>query len=165
MQSVPLYHITFPPTYCRQAVAATTLRRDEVTRSDSRIVLSEALAKHIVTALSDEFSLRIIVSTVDAGKTVQDISVEQAVPLSTCYRRARELVGQGILVVERIVVTGEGKRFAVYRSSFKTVEFASDFQGLSASAELNEAVAEKFRRWWFYASYPNGKKDLDALHS
>lgn len=144
-------------------MATTTLRPDEVITPESRITLSEALAKHLVTALSDEFSLRIMISTVDVGKTVQDISVEQAVPLSTCYRRARELVDEGILVVERIVVTGEGKRYAVYRSSFKTVEVASDFRGLSASAELNEAVAEKFRRWRFYASYPNGKKDLDAL--
>ena len=145
-------------------MATTTLRRSEVGSTESTIILSEALAKHLVSALSDEFSLRIIVSTVELGKTVQDISVEQAVPLSTCYRRARELVEQGILVVERIVVTGEGKRYAVYRSSFKSIEMASDFRGFSASAELNEAVAEKFRRWWFYASYPSGKKDLDALN-
>ena len=140
-----------------------TLGQNSAETTESRIVLSIALAKHLVSALSDEFSLRIITSTVTQGKTVQDISVEQAVPLSTCYRRARELVDQGILVVERIVVTGEGKRYAVYRSSFKTVDMASDFRGLSASAELNEAVAEKFRRWWFYDSYPNGKKDLDEL--
>ena len=139
--------------------AIATLGKNEVERAETKIVLSGALAKHIVSALSDEFSLRIIVSTVARGKTVQDISVEQAVPLSTCYRRARELVEEGILVVERIVVTGEGKRFAVYRSSFKAVEMASDFRELSASAELNEDVAEKFRRWWFYASYPNGRKD------
>jgi predicted transcriptional regulator len=134
-----------------------------VARAESRITLSDALAKHLATALSDVFSLRIIISTMDVGKTVQDISVEQAVPLSTCYRRARQLVDEGILVVERIVVTGEGKRYAVYRSSFKTVEMDSDFRGLSASAELNEAVAEKFRRWCFYASYPSEKKDLDEL--
>jgi hypothetical protein len=144
-------------------VATTTLHENEVGRTESRVTLSEAIAKHIACALSDEFSLRIIVSTVDIGKTVQDISVEQAVPLSTCYRRARELVEQGILVVETIVVTGEGKRYAVYRSSFKSVEMVSDFRGLSASAELNESVAEKFRRWWFYSSYPNGKKDPAAL--
>ena len=145
-------------------MATTTLHRNEVGRNDTRVTLSEVIAKHIASALSDEFSLRIIVSTVDVGKTVQDISVEQAVPLSTCYRRARELVDQGILVVETIVVTGEGKRYAVYRSSFKSVEMASDFRGLSASAELNEAVAEKFRSWWFYSSYPNGKKESDQLN-
>ena len=141
---------------------ATTLRPDAVPGTQERIVLSEALARNLVAALSDQFSLRMIVSTVDVGKTVQDISLEQAVPLSTCYRRARELVNEGILVVERIVVTGEGKRFAVYRSSFKTVDVESDFHGLSATAQVNEAVAEKFRRWCFYASYPSVKKDLGS---
>jgi len=141
---------------------ATTLRPDELIRNEPRITLSEALARHLVAALSDEFSLRMIISTVDVGKTVQDISVEQAVPLSTCYRRARELVNEGILVVERIVVTGEGKRFAVYRSSFKEVDVASDFRGISASAEVNEAAAEKFRKWCFYASYPSEKKEPDT---
>ena len=144
------------------AVATATLRPDEIVKAESKTTVSEALAKHLVAALSDEFSLRMIISTMDVGKTVQDISIEQAVPLSTCYRRARELVQEGILVVERVVVTGEGKRFAVYRSSFKTAEVVSDFRGISASVEVNEAVAEKFRRWCFYASYPNGKGELDS---
>jgi len=89
-----------------------------------------------------------LASTVGGGKTVHEISKEQGVPISTCYRRARELVDEGLLVVERIVVTGDGKRYAVYRSSFKALGTLSDFSRLLISAELNDDVAEKFRSTW-----------------
>jgi hypothetical protein len=118
------------------------------TNLGDQIVLGEALAECVVAALSDEFSRRIVSSTVDAGKTVQEMSTERAVPLSTCYRRVRELVDQGLLVIERIVVTGDGKRYAVYRSSFRTIKISSDLELLSATAELNPEVAEKFSRKW-----------------
>src|ERR1700722_13456080 len=109
-----------------------------------RTALSRGLAGCVVAALSDRFSRRIVSSTVSRGKTVQEISAEQAVPLSSCYRRTRELTDKGLLVVERIVITGEGKRYAVYRSSFKEVQISSNLVEISATAELNPDVAEKF---------------------
>jgi hypothetical protein len=119
-------------------ISTTRQRDDEGTKA--RIVLHGATANSLAFALSDELSLRMLVSAVAGGKTVQDISDEQGVPLSSCYRRASELVDQGLLLVERIVVTADGNRYRVYRSTFKTLEIALDFRGLSASAELNEAV-------------------------
>lgn len=112
------------------------------------------MARHTVKAISDELSKRILVSVVSQGKTAQEISVEQALPLSSCYRRIRELVEQGLLVVERIVVTAEGKRFALYRGSFRSVEMAADFREVMVTAELNEEVANKFRLKWFCLAYP-----------
>jgi DNA-binding Lrp family transcriptional regulator len=115
------------------------------------------LAKHIASAMSDELSRRILFSALSAGRSAKEISVEQAVPLSSCYRRIRELVDQGLLLVERIIVTAGGKRYALYRSSFRTVEMFADFDEVSVSAELNAEVAEKFRQKWLYLSYPGGR--------
>ena len=134
----------------------TTLRNSAGGNIDARVRLTGLLAAQTVNALSDEFSKRILLSTVAEGKTIQEISVEQAVPLSTCYRRARELVEEGLLVVERLVLNSEGKRHAVYRSSFKAVDVVSDFNETSITADLNEDVAEKFRSKWFCITYPNG---------
>lgn len=122
-------------------------------RTAAKVVVAGRLAEQTVNALSDESSRRILVSTISSGKTVQEISEEQAIPMSTCYRRAHELVDQGLLVTERIVVTADGKRFAVFRSSFRTVEIASDMAEISVSAELNEEVADRFHR-----------KLLDLMH-
>jgi len=112
------------------------------------IVLNAAMTRAVMTALSDEFSRRMISSTVDRGKTVQEISLEQAVPRSTCYRRAADLANNGLLVVERIMVTDDGKRYAVYRSSFRSVQMASELGVISATAMLNVDVADKFHRLW-----------------
>jgi hypothetical protein len=121
------------------------------------VVLGGALAQNTASAVSDELSRRILVATLPCGKTAQEISVEQALPLSSCYRRIRELVEQGLLVVERMVVTSDGKRYALYRSSFRTVEMVADFSEVSVSAELNPEVAEKFQQKWFCLSYPEGR--------
>ncbi len=136
---------------------ATTIRLDrkETDNTGDMIELNGALARCVLNALADEFSRRIVSSTVGEGKTVQEISLEQAVPLSTCYRRTSELARNGLLMVERIVVTGEGKRFAVYRSSFRGVQMASNLELLTASAELNPDVAEKFHRMWLNSGYSN----------
>jgi hypothetical protein len=142
--------------------AIATLRHKENEPTAAKITLGGMMTKNAVAALSDEFSRRVLMSTVAVGKTVQDISLEQVVPLSTCYRRARKLVDQGLLVVERIVLTRDGNRYAVYRNSFRTIEMSSDFRGLSASAELNEDVADKFRSRWFYTSYPSRRKGMET---
>ena len=110
---------------------ATTTRLEQqgnTTTTGDMIVLNGALARSILTALADEFSRTNRLLHCDEGKTVQEISLEQAVPLSTCYRRTSELARNGLLMVERIVVTGEGKRFAVYRSSFKCVQISSNLE-------------------------------------
>jgi hypothetical protein len=104
----------------------------------TRVHLGEEIATNLVSALPQGHSRRILSSTLEKAKTVREISDEQAVPLSTCYRLSRELVGQGLLVVERIIVSESGKRYCLYRNCFKNIEFAFDFQELSVSAELNK---------------------------
>ena len=107
--------------------------------------LDRTMAEQVMSALSDVFSRKIIASVIEKGKTVQEISTEQTVPLSTCYRRCRELVDEGILFVETIVVTGDGKRYAIYRSSFRGVEVSSDFHGVTVKAEVSNAALGKFQ--------------------
>jgi hypothetical protein len=51
------------------------------------------------------------------------------------------LVGQGLLVVERIIVTETGRRYSLYRSRFRNVEITSNFEVVSASVEQNENLA------------------------
>ena len=124
-------------------------------RAEGRVVLEGSLARHTVKAISDELSKRILLSVASEGKTAQQISVEGALPLSSCYRRIRELVEQGLVVVERIVVTPEGRRYALYRGSFRSVEMAADLSQVMVTAEINAAVADKFRLKWFCLAYPD----------
>jgi len=122
--------------------------------------LNGEVAKNLVAALADEASRRILSSTLIEGKTVQEISLEQALPFSTCYRRAHELVHQGLLGVERIVVTGDGRRFHKYRSFFRSVQITSSFGDVSVAAELNAGMEENYRETQMRPKYPLYAGDL-----
>ena len=102
----------------------------------------------LVTGLADEYSRKIILSAIPKAKSVEDMSRENDVPLSTCYRRVHELLDAQILVVEKIVVTPEGKKFELLRSAYRAVNVTFDGGVMKVDAIINEDVAEKLRRLW-----------------
>ena len=109
-------------------------------------LLSPRLTEVIAEAVSDEFSRRIMSSSVARGMTVDEICDEEGIPQSTCYRRIRQLVDEGAMVVERIVLTTSGKRYAVYRSTFSRLDVKLENGVMSAHATLNPAAADKLRK-------------------
>jgi DNA-binding Lrp family transcriptional regulator len=119
----------------------------------SLTVASPAMAHAILEALADGFSEKIMSSTVEEARTVEEMSSVQGIPLSTCYRRMQELVDEGLVLVERIVITGSGKRYATYRSCFRSFRILADRHGVAVEAELNEDVVEKIRERHLSISY------------
>lgn len=107
--------------------------------------LGPRLAAIIVEALSDEFSRKILSTSVLQGKTVEEICDEQGIPPSSCYRRMRRLVDEGVMVVERMVVASTGRKYAIYRSAFSCLHIRLEDGVVSVYATLNPAVADKLR--------------------
>jgi DNA-binding Lrp family transcriptional regulator len=102
----------------------------------------------IVQSLSDEYSRKIILSAISDAKSVEDLSKENDIPLSTCYRRVHELINSQILIVERIIVTPDGKKYEMLRSAFRTVTVNFENGVIKVEAAINEDVEEKLRRMW-----------------
>ena len=100
-------------------------------------------ANSILMALADKFSEKIMIRSVDEARTVEEISSSEGIPLSTCYRRMQALVDAGLVVVERIVITGCGKRYATYRSCYKSFRISADQQGIMVQVQMNKEAAEK----------------------
>lgn len=111
------------------------------------------MSKSVLAALGDEFSERIVACTVERSRTVEEISELERIPLSTCYRRIRSLLDSGLVVIERIIITATGNRYALYRSSFKSYHVSIDSHGLDVQAELNDDVAEKYRSRQFTSTH------------
>jgi DNA-binding Lrp family transcriptional regulator len=105
-------------------------------------------AQSIVQSLSDEYSRKILLSAVSSAKSVEDLSKENDIPLSTCYRRVHELLDTQILVVEKIIVTPDGKKYEMLRSAYKTVSVNFEDGAVKVEATVNEDVGEKLRRMW-----------------
>lgn len=102
----------------------------------------------LVQALSDDYARKIILATITASKSVEDLSKENDIPLSTCYRRVHELIDAKVLVVERIVVTPDGKRYELLRSAYRTITVNFENGVMKVEALVNEDVADKLRRMW-----------------
>jgi len=102
----------------------------------------------LVQGLADEYSRKILLSAIPAAKSVEDMSREDDIPLSTCYRRVHELLDAQLLIVEKIIVTADGKKYELLRSAYRavTVNFAGGV--MKVDAIVNEDVADKLRRMW-----------------
>jgi len=111
-------------------------------------ITDQAHVQSIVQSLSDEYSRKILLSAITSAKSVEDLSKENDIPLSTCYRRVHELLDSQILLVERIIVTPDGKKYELLRSAFRNVTVSFDNGTIKVDAAINEDVADKLRRMW-----------------
>lgn len=111
-------------------------------------ITDQSRVNALVQGLADEYSRKILLSAIPAAKSVEDMSRENDIPLSTCYRRVHELLDAQILVVERIIVTPDGKKYELIRSAYRSVTVSFDRGMMKVDAIINEDVAEKLRRLW-----------------
>jgi DNA-binding Lrp family transcriptional regulator len=102
----------------------------------------------LVQGLADEYSRKIILSAIPKSKSVEEMSRENDIPLSTCYRRVHELLDAQILVIERIIVTPDGKKYELLRSAYRAVNVSFEGGAMKVDAIVNEDVADKLKRLW-----------------
>ena len=102
----------------------------------------------VVQGIADEYSRKILVSTIPSPKSVEDISRENDIPLSTCYRRVHELLDSQLILVDRIIITDEGKKYELLRAAYRAVTVRFEDGATKVEVVINEDVAEKLRRLW-----------------
>jgi len=72
-----------------------------------------------LVAISDMHMRKILMATAKRGKSIEEISDEKQIPISTCYRRMNDLSQLGLVTTERIVLTPAGKKYEIFRSIVK----------------------------------------------
>ena len=72
--------------------------------------------KAILKALSDEYSRKIMNYTIDEPKSVVNVVKDCDIPMTTAYRRVRELEENRILKVTGSIVTDDGKNIFFTRA-------------------------------------------------
>jgi predicted transcriptional regulator len=90
------------------------------------IVTNEKQKKAIVNALLDEYSRKILDSTINEAKSIIEIIREQDIPMTSAYRRVKLLMDNKLVKVERSMVTEDGKRYYLYLSSIKNASIKYD---------------------------------------
>lgn len=92
------------------------------------MMVEEERGDSIVRAMSDKYARRIVSYTSYDAKSIEEISRENEIPMSTCYRRVNELTKSGLMRVDRIVITAQGKKSRRYKSELReaTITLISD---------------------------------------
>jgi len=82
------------------------------------MVVQEDRKDAVLLAMCDQYMRRILCSIMSEGKSIEQISRENAIPMSTCYRRIHELLKFRLVRIERMIITPEGKKYETFRSAF-----------------------------------------------
>jgi len=107
------------------------------------IVQSQSAKKAILTALADEEMMKILDSVMYHSKSIVDISREQSIPHTTCYRKTKWLLNERLVIVDKIIITLDGKKFSLYHSVLKYINVKYETNNVIIEAEQNFDIVKK----------------------
>ena len=93
-------------------------------------ISNQSKADTIVKALSDEYSRKIVLSTMTESKSIEEISRHEHIPISTCYRRIHELQEAGIIKPHDTIIGNDGKKYVRYMSAFRSMTLQVDLSDM-----------------------------------
>jgi DNA-binding transcriptional ArsR family regulator len=108
----------------------------------------ERIKSAVLTVLADPEMVRIIDSTMNQTKSVYDIIMETKMPHTTAYRKIKWIVDNKLLVIDRISISEEGKRYSLFHSVFRSINVKYENNTIIIEAEQNidpvDRLTERF---------------------
>ena len=101
------------------------------------MILDSQKKEAILTALADPEAVSIINSTMNQSKSVSDIIRETNVPHTTAYRKIKWLVDEKLLVVDKVLINDEGKKYSLFHSIFRSIIVKYENNKILIDAEEN----------------------------
>ena len=112
--------------------------------SQPRIPINnEKYKESILTALADGDMVNVMNSAVIQPKSITEIIRETDISHTTAYRKAKWMVENGLLVIEKIVVSKDGKKFSLLKSVFKSINIKYEYDRVTVEIEQNVDVLHK----------------------
>ncbi|MEE9593045.1 MAG: winged helix-turn-helix domain-containing protein [Thermoplasmata archaeon] len=110
------------------------------------LIKDRQLQKALLRALADEQSRRILAATSTRPRSAMDLIREEGLPSSSVYRRLHDFEKDGLLAVVQTVLTPEGKKYLMYKATFRevSVKFQAGEVVITAVPNL-DAVQKVFR--------------------
>ena len=113
------------------------------------MILDSQKKKAILTALADPEAISIIDSTMNQSKSVSDIIRETNVPHTTAYRKIKWLVDEKLLVVDKILINDEGKKYSLFHSVFRSIVVKYENNKILIDAEENMEPVNRLTERFF----------------
>jgi len=112
------------------------------------LISDQEKAVEVVKVLADEYSRKIVLSIITKSLPIEEISKEQHIPVSTCYRRIHEMLEYGIIRPDRTIIHDDGKKFLCYKSSFRNATIQLESGELKVDLVSNRDPADKLSDIW-----------------
>lgn len=103
-------------------------------------IANDNVVQALRKALADEQASKILACTTGRAKAVADIIRERDIPHTTAYRMVNEMKDAGLLVVERLALSPDGKKYALYRGVFRDITVRFDGKSVETDATPDENV-------------------------
>ncbi len=113
------------------------------------IVKSDRLKHAILAALADGEPQKILDSAMYESKSVNNIVHETEISHTTAYRKIRWLVEEKLLVVDKIVITEDGKKSTLFRTILKTFTVKYEYNNVIIETEQNVDILRKVTERFF----------------
>jgi hypothetical protein len=107
------------------------------------IVNSHNLRQAILSALADEEMVKILNCSRFKSIPANNIIKECNIPHTTAYRKINWLLERRLLLVDKIEITPDGKKYSLVRSVLKSLVVKYEHNSLIVDAEYELDVAEK----------------------
>ena len=116
------------------------------------IIKNNQLKQDILTALADKETVKILNLSMRHPKSVNEIIRESDISYTTVYRKIKWLLDKELLVVDKINITPEGKKYTTFRSVLNYINIIYKQNDIIVEVEENIDIIEKIGGHFFSLS-------------
>jgi CTP-dependent riboflavin kinase len=113
------------------------------------IIRGQKLKQAILAALADEEIIKILDCAMYRSKSVNDVIKECDIPHTTAYRKIKWLLEEGLIVIDKVQITQDGKKLSLFRSVLKALNIKYEYNSVIIEAEQNLSIVEKITERFF----------------
>ncbi len=104
--------------------------------------------EEFLMALGDASSRKILLTLDDAPRPVHDLVIALNLPQSTVYHKLHELQRVGLVAIQSVTITPEGKRVELFRSLLESVRVEMVGGKLNVRVRYRNLTAERLGKMW-----------------
>ena len=108
-----------------------------------RLIAKSHEVRVVLTALADNEMMKILDSAMNQSKSVNEILKETNISHTTGFRKIKWLLNEGLIMLDKIIITPDGKKFRLYHSTLKSINVKYEDTNVVVEAEPNFAIAKK----------------------
>ena len=87
----------------------------------TRQIVKSHKVRVVLIALGDNEMMKILDSVMNQSKSVNEILKDTKITHSTGFRKIKWLLNEGLIILDKIIITPDGKKFSLYHSTLKAI--------------------------------------------